>query len=498
MKKESHIYVDTSPNDDQLDSDMAYLFNDNSTIKYRNHAMINSSLVKNVSDVDNSGNSSSNVGVDASADDRPGDDETMKYVVPGLAGLRNLGNTCYMNAALQAFINSCPHIATYLMKTEYYEDRLIANCILKLAKENREKEKKDESEQVKISKTELNKQKINSLTYQLGRLFRHMYNKNATYSPKAIKKIIGRLNDEFIGFNQNDSQELVVALLDAIHEETKASVNLKFVDIPQDMKEYIKIRNECSAKMDDDSLSLEEREGAKNKHSEYLKKNPDSVVKLKGYLRWKELIKDSHSIITDLFTGIECSVVECMECKTKSRSFNKFTSIAIETAQTGTTTLEQCLKDYSREETLTGDNKYNCEKCDKYTDAKKNIYIWRPPETLVITLKRFKHDYVVYNNKYKQSTTKTHSTVSFPLSDLELSENYTRTSQDTDSKYSLNSIVLHKGQANFGHYIAYGKNSINNEWYEFDDSRVVHIPKGEIEGEVVTKDAYVLIYQRNH
>jgi len=44
-----------------------------------------------------------------------------------------------------------------------------------------------------------------------------------------------------------------------------------------------------------------------------------------------------------------------------------------------------------------------------------------------------------------------------------------------------------------GHYTAYGLNSINHNWYEFDD-RSVH--KIFDENDVVTKAAYVLLYRK--
>jgi ubiquitin carboxyl-terminal hydrolase 4/11/15 len=119
-------------------------------------------------------------------------------------------------------------------------------------------------------------------------------------------------------------------------------------------------------------------------------------------------------------------------------------------------------------------------------------------ETLIVQLKRFKHDIQeVYKGHYRQTTSKTHSIVKFPLTNLQLKDNYSDLSPNTDDKYDLIAIVLHKGTCNFGHYIAYAKNRVNGEWYEFNDSTVVHIPVEEIESEIVTKDAYVLIYQKH-
>jgi len=43
-----------------------------------------------------------------------------------------------------------------------------------------------------------------------------------------------------------------------------------------------------------------------------------------------------------------------------------------------------------------------------------------------------------------------------------------------------------------GHYTAYGKNSVDKKWHSFDDSYV-----GDAnEDNIITKSAYVLIYQQ--
>jgi len=366
-----------------------------------------------------------------------------------------------------------------------------------LAKEAKDKSQSSVDAKINIKKKELETKIHNSLTYQISRLFRTMYNKNCTVTPKTVKSIIGKINPEFKGFGQNDSQELISCLLDTIHEQTKTNVEVKFINLPQEVKDYMAIRQKLNTIVKNEHASIEQKEEALRTFKEYKKKNENTSITLDAYLRWKNSIKDNHSIITDLFTGMFCSVIECKTCHNKSRSFDTFTTIPIETAQTGETTLEQCLKDFSKEENLCGDNQYHCEECNKKVDATKKLYIWHSPEVFIIQLKRFKNETnKLYNGTYTQQTSKTNSTVKFPLEDLSLKDNYMELSRDIDSKYYLNAIVLHKGSCNFGHYIAYGKNQINKEWYEFNDSTVVHIPVEEIESEIVTKDAYVLIYQR--
>lgn len=61
--------------------------------------------------------------------------------------------------------------------------------------------------------------------------------------------------------------------------------------------------------------------------------------------------------------------------------------------------------------------------------------------------------------------------------------------------YRLIGVVNHSGTADFGHYYAYCKDEYNaqNNWFEYNDSSVSAVR----EGEVVNKNAYVLLYRRS-
>ena len=58
--------------------------------------------------------------------------------------------------------------------------------------------------------------------------------------------------------------------------------------------------------------------------------------------------------------------------------------------------------------------------------------------------------------------------------------------------YDLVGVINHYGSMNFGHYVAFAKNSITDQWYEFNDSSVSMIT----EGSVCNSAAYVLFYKR--
>ena len=46
--------------------------------------------------------------------------------------------------------------------------------------------------------------------------------------------------------------------------------------------------------------------------------------------------------------------------------------------------------------------------------------------------------------------------------------------------YQLHAILMHKGDIGFGHYFAYIRPTIDDEWYEFNDQRVTPALKGVI------------------
>ena len=51
--------------------------------------------------------------------------------------------------------------------------------------------------------------------------------------------------------------------------------------------------------------------------------------------------------------------------------------------------LEECIEEFSKEETLDGDECWRCPKCKDFRAATKRIELWKVPPVLVVHLKRF-------------------------------------------------------------------------------------------------------------
>ncbi len=424
---------------------------------------------------------------DADAEFDPIDEQRKKLITRGLCGLKNIGNTCYMNASLQCL--SAVTLFSSYVRSDRYMKRLESNAVQVLSKKKRTIMKLPDNHDVSLTNKEVDNYCIESVVYQLSRLFETMWANNSTITPKSFKAVIGSKCEIFRGAAQNDSQELINLILDRIHEETKQAVDVSFRNVPPSVNALIKKRRQCMDIVRNKKYTLEEREEAKMNYIDYRTKNIKDFVILQAYTYWKKSVEKSHSIITDLFTGLFYSRIECGECKNETASFEPFTIISIPTNDKGTTSLKDCLKEFSKEENLTGDNQYHCDKCKKKVDATKKLYIWEPPEVLIVQLKRFKND--------KLRSWKTESKVEFPMKDLELTDNYSEIYQRDNCKYDLYGIVEHRGSLNFGHYVAYCKNGVNKRWYEFNDSSVFHVPDDDITKEVVTEQAYILFYVRN-
>jgi ubiquitin C-terminal hydrolase len=84
--------------------------------------------------------------------------------------------------------------------------------------------------------------------------------------------------------------------------------------------------------------------------------------------------------------------------------------------------------------------------------------------------------------------------VDFPLESLDMRE-HCKTLKDEPEPvlYDLYAISNHFGSLNGGHYTAYCKNSLDQEWYNFDDSSVSKVID---EQRVITPAAYLLFYRR--
>ncbi|KAG2194502.1 hypothetical protein INT47_005775 [Mucor saturninus] len=179
----------------------------------------------------------------------------------GLCGLQNLGNTCYMNSALQCLSNT-PQLTKWFLNRDYKKDINVSNPL------------------------GLNGDLAESFASVMSRLWQPHSTSKPSISPKEFKTTFEGFNSHFSGYLQHDSQEFLSFLLDGLHEDLNRILKKPYIEIP-----------------DFDDL-LADKEIAT--------------------CFWNYHKARNDSVIVDLFQGQFKSRLTCDECKKVSVTFDPF------------------------------------------------------------------------------------------------------------------------------------------------------------------------------
>ncbi|EDQ86580.1 uncharacterized protein MONBRDRAFT_10860 [Monosiga brevicollis MX1] len=125
-----------------------------------------------------------------------------KPILPGRTGLRNLGNTCFMNSALQC-LSHCADLRQFFLSGRWQQD--------------------------------LNKNNPIGCDGHLAEAYAELLEKlwsatQADVSPWHLKDTISKFAPQFSGYQQHDSQELTAFLLDGLHEDLNRIQKKPFVE----------------------------------------------------------------------------------------------------------------------------------------------------------------------------------------------------------------------------------------------------------------------------
>uniref|UniRef100_F1KVS2 Ubiquitin carboxyl-terminal hydrolase n=1 Tax=Ascaris suum TaxID=6253 RepID=F1KVS2_ASCSU len=181
---------------------------------------------------------------------------------PGVCGLENLGNTCFMNSALQCLSN-------VRELTEYF----LNGCY----------------------KHDINEENVLGMHGQLARayadLMEQLWNgSNRSMAPRKLKAVLGQYVQQFSGYSQHDSQELLSFLLDGLHEDLNRVKK----------KVYLEAKDSGG--------------------------RPDSVVAAEAWQMYK---MGNDSVIVDYLHGQLKSTVVCPQCKFVSVKFDPFCFLSL-------------------------------------------------------------------------------------------------------------------------------------------------------------------------
>lgn len=125
-----------------------------------------------------------------------------KLLYPGKCGLQNVGNSCYFNSAVQCLVHSVPFIRNFFSRK--WVD-------------------------------ELNTDNSRGTNGKLVKVFvetsKFMWSGNYPYiNPKELKDVMGLYAPQFSGVGQNDAHELLLFMLDLMHEDLNRCLKRQVVD----------------------------------------------------------------------------------------------------------------------------------------------------------------------------------------------------------------------------------------------------------------------------
>ncbi|KFV61133.1 Ubiquitin carboxyl-terminal hydrolase 2, partial [Dryobates pubescens] len=170
---------------------------------------------------------------------------------------------------------------------------------------------------------------------------------NDSVSPSEFKTQIQRYAPRFVGYNQQDAQEFLRFLLDGLHSEVNR----------------VLVRPRAS--------------------TDPLDHLPDDE---KSRQMWRRYQEREDSRISDLFVGQLKSSLTCSECGYCSTAFDPFwdLSLPIPKKSYGEVTLMDCLRLFTKEDVLDGDEKPTCCRCKARTRCTKKFSIQKFPKILVL------------------------------------------------------------------------------------------------------------------
>ena len=309
-------------------------------------------------------------------------------------GLKNLGNTCFMNATLQCLFG-CAEFCSGFIERQY---PLSSNS----------------PAQGKIAMS-------------FAELLTDIAQDKAIVSPSNLRKALTKISPQFRGNGQHDSQELLRCLLDGLAEDLKRPPPPSPISLPREENTEIVEEAHCEA------------------WRAYINANASPVSDhFAGLLRSTvECCKCGFkSIRYDPYLDLSLPLPEQTKSNIRSPLSAKL--------QKGSTscTLEKCLEQFTATEDLT--EKITCEKCKKPQKSKKSLTLQTWPRILVLHVKRFS-----YTETRRE---KLDTLVTFPTEGLDLSPFASEDRRSAPAVYDLFATTDHLGASGAaGHYVAHRK-----------------------------------------
>ncbi|KAI9923071.1 hypothetical protein PsorP6_001732 [Peronosclerospora sorghi] len=214
-------------------------------------------------------------------------------------GLVNMGNTCFMNSALQCFVHS-PIFREYFLSTRYE---------LEVNKKNR------------LGSRGAIAAAYAQLVSSMWREREHGY-----LIPGRFRDAFIQVRAEFEDLRQYDAHEFMVALLDCLHEDLNQGRRTHHHGRPPLATEDDVIQAQSSR-----CLSFSSFRGTDDGRASLDRCEPTATAETDGDAAWREYTQVNASVVVDLFHGQMRSETVCHTCGERKCTFdpNLFLSLPI-------------------------------------------------------------------------------------------------------------------------------------------------------------------------
>lgn len=374
-------------------------------------------------------------------------------------GLRNLGNTCFFNATLQALL-TIPDLSEYIGTIDLWKDLYIENV----------KDKQDLC-------------LLENLYYLIRKLYYDYTNPSITpiLDPSDIfktirfhkeyykQKIIKPYEDFNIGI-QNDAYDMFNAILDILQDETKQDDNTVIINNPI-FERLDPIYHDYDLNNNDIPYRYDE-------------------ILYFNYKFLQHIYSKECSVLTRKFSSSIINITECAQpgCCNKTFGIMKTNVYELNLIDADITEKDKMhdLTDYMNNQLIETDYIENNPHRKKTGHLKCYNYhrFWRVPSILIIRLKRF----AVINGIEQKLNYPINIPDIFNISPY--IHMYAKNERcNTYTKYKLIATVQHRGNTvNSGHYFTYGIR--NNKWHELNDCSATEIDYPD------HSQSYFVIYRR--
>ncbi|KAF0312373.1 Ubiquitin carboxyl-terminal hydrolase 3 [Amphibalanus amphitrite] len=327
------------------------------------------------------------------------------------AGLRNLGNTCFMNAVLQS-LNNIQEFRSYMKELPDLAD---------IIKERVQNGRSRVPGQVTRSTRDLNGE---LMTEELRKVLVELSTSSSAISPEALFSVIWKVVPRFRGYQQQDAHEFLRYMLDRLH--TEMLTLLPTSSAPSQAARSSIVTSVFGGTLQNEVTCLICRTESK-KHDPFLDLSLD---------------------IPDRFAS---------QRKNKDGEQQTMCSLA------------DCLDLFLDVEELADTELYYCNNCKQRQKSTKKFWIRRLPNVLCVHVKRFRW---CNNYRTKLDVPLAFPVRALDMSSYLLGKvPETRRSAAGGQLYDLAAVIVHHGSgAGSGHYTAFASNA--GAWYHFNDSTV--------------------------